>query len=65
MDFDKCVEVVKNLKKKPNDDELLELYALYKQALFGDNTTVKPGLIDFKGCAKWNAWTKKKGCCKF
>ena len=31
-----AAENVKNLKEKPNEDELLEIYALYKQAEFGD-----------------------------
>jgi diazepam-binding inhibitor (GABA receptor modulating acyl-CoA-binding protein) len=27
----------------------------------GDNTTAKPGMLDFKGKAKWEAWTANKG----
>jgi len=52
---------VKNLKTKPNNDELLKLYGLFKQATVGDNTTEKPGVFDFKGKAKWEAWDKLKG----
>ena len=55
---------MKNLAKKPSDDELLELYSLYKQATMGDNNTDKPGFLDFKGKAKWEAWNKKKGTSK-
>ena len=36
-EFDKAAEEVKNLKKKPADDELLKLYGLFKR---------KYGLID-------------------
>ena len=61
MSFDKAAEEVKNLAAKPSDNELLELYSLYKQATVGDNNTDKPGFLDFKGKAKWEAWSKKKG----
>lgn len=43
------------------NEEKLELYALFKQAKFGDNTTAKPNIFDPKGRAKWDAWEKKKG----
>ncbi|VBB27169.1 unnamed protein product [Acanthocheilonema viteae] len=51
MDFDEAVAKVKKLKRRPTDDELLELYGLYKQAIMGDNTSSKPW-IDFKARAK-------------
>jgi len=38
------------------DDEKLYLYSRFKQANFGNNTTAKPGFLDFKGKAKWEAW---------
>uniref|UniRef100_A0A023F947 Putative acyl-coa binding protein n=1 Tax=Triatoma infestans TaxID=30076 RepID=A0A023F947_TRIIF len=59
--FLKAVEDVKNLENTPNDEELLEIYALYKQATIGDCNTSKPGMFDFKGKAKWEAWNGKKG----
>nr|CAD7602760.1 unnamed protein product [Timema genevievae] len=59
--FNKAAEDVKNLTKRPSDGELLELYSLFKQATVGDNDTPKPGLLDLKGKAKWEAWTGKKG----
>lgn len=37
--FNAAAEKVKSLTKRPTDQELLELYALFKQASFGDNTT--------------------------
>lgn len=52
---------VSNLAKRPNDDELLKLYGLYKQATVGDNTTAKPGVFDLKGKYKWQAWEDLKG----
>ncbi|CAH2447036.1 Acyl-CoA-binding protein [Komagataella phaffii CBS 7435] len=61
QEFNDKAEAVKNLKTKPNNDELLKLYGLFKQATVGDNTTEKPGVFDFKGKAKWEAWDKLKG----
>lgn len=54
-------EAVNKLPTRPSDDELLELYGLYKQATVGDNETEKPGMFDFKGKYKWEAWNKLKG----
>ncbi|KDR20995.1 Acyl-CoA-binding protein-like protein, partial [Zootermopsis nevadensis] len=60
--FIKAAEDVKTLKTSPNEDELLELYSLYKQGSIGDVNTPRPGgLLDFKGKAKWDAWNRKKG----
>ena len=39
---------MKNLKSRPSDDELLNLYGLYKQATVGDVTGDAPGLLDVK-----------------
>ncbi|XP_012229297.2 acyl-CoA-binding protein homolog isoform X1 [Linepithema humile] len=59
--FEAAAEAIKTLTKRPSDEELLELYALFKQAIVGDNNTSKPGMLDLKGKAKWEAWNKKKG----
>ncbi|KAE9553128.1 hypothetical protein FO519_003645 [Halicephalobus sp. NKZ332] len=61
MAFEEAADKVKKLKTSPNNDELLELYALYKQGTVGDNNTAKPGMLDMKGKAKWSAWDGKKG----
>ncbi|XP_075037319.1 acyl-CoA-binding protein isoform X2 [Mixophyes fleayi] len=60
-DFDKAAAEVKQLKTSPSDQEMLDLYALYKQATVGDVNTDRPGFMDFKGKAKWDAWSGKKG----
>jgi acyl-CoA-binding protein len=52
---------VKQLKQTPDASELLELYALFKQATVGDVTGDRPGMLDFKGRAKYDAWAGKKG----
>jgi acyl-CoA-binding protein len=55
---------VKQLSKSPSTDDLLELYALYKQATAGDVSGSRPGMLDMKGRAKYDAWAKKKGTSK-
>lgn len=60
-DFDKAAAEVKQLKSAPTDQEMLEVYALFKQATVGDVNTERPGFMDFKGKAKWDAWSGKKG----
>ena len=45
-DFEQAAEKVKNLKEKPSDEDLLEIYALFKQATVGDINT--GNLILFK-----------------
>ena len=59
--FEDAQKRVKTLSKAPGTDELLELYALFKQATAGDATGSRPGMMDFKGRAKFDAWTGKKG----
>ncbi|XP_064648098.1 acyl-CoA-binding protein-like [Lineus longissimus] len=61
LDFEKAVEDVNNLGKKPQDEELLELYSFYKQATMGDVTTERPMFLDFKGRKKWDSWYEKRG----
>ncbi|KAA0202931.1 hypothetical protein HAZT_HAZT005532 [Hyalella azteca] len=91
MLFQEAAEKVKKLAKQPTDDELKEIYGLYKQATIGDiNTGLtlgglsspiggrfhkltyiiylliigRPGMLDFKGKAKWDSWESKKGMTK-
>jgi diazepam-binding inhibitor (GABA receptor modulating acyl-CoA-binding protein) len=62
--FETAAKEIKDSAKanvKMTDDELLQIYSLYKQGTVGDNNTDKPGMLDFKGKAKWEAWTKIKG----
>ena len=46
------------------NDVLLDLYALYKQATVGNATGDRPGMLDVKGRAKYDAWAKRKGMSK-
>ncbi|HEY1585653.1 MAG TPA: acyl-CoA-binding protein [Polyangia bacterium] len=52
---------VKALTQAPSTSELLELYALYKQGSAGDVDGKRPGMLDIKGRAKFDAWNGKKG----
>jgi diazepam-binding inhibitor (GABA receptor modulator, acyl-CoA-binding protein) len=59
--FDAAVNRSKELTKRPSNEELLSLYALYKQATEGDVTGERPGGFDFKAIAKYDAWAELKG----
>ena len=52
---------VETLKVKPSNEELLQLYSLYKQGSEGDTTNDAPTGFDFRAAAKHNAWIKHKG----
>ncbi|OWZ24476.1 Protein ACBP-1 [Phytophthora megakarya] len=60
-DFEAAAAAAKTFTKPNTNEEKLALYAYYKQATVGDNTTPAPGMFDLKGKAKWNAWNEKKG----
>ena len=62
--FTSAAENVKNLTKRPTNEELLNLYGLFKQSTVGDNNTSRPGLLDIKGKAKWDNWSSLKGTSK-
>jgi diazepam-binding inhibitor (GABA receptor modulator, acyl-CoA-binding protein) len=63
-DFVAAQARVKTLRSTPAPDELLELYALYKQATAGDVQGERPGVLDFKGRAKYDAWSERRGTSK-
>lgn len=52
---------VKSLSERPDNQTLLQLYALYKQATEGDAHGERPGMMDFVNRAKFDAWAKLKG----
>ncbi|XP_027027057.1 acyl-CoA-binding protein homolog isoform X6 [Tachysurus fulvidraco] len=60
-EFEKIAADVKQVKSRPSDQELLDLYGLYKQATVGDINIDKKGTFDMKGKAKWDAWNSRKG----
>ena len=64
QDFDNALKRSKELTKRPSNEELLRLYALYKQATEGDVSGERPGGFDFKAIAKYDAWADVKGASK-
>ncbi|KAK4929983.1 acyl-CoA-binding protein (ACBP)/diazepam binding inhibitor (DBI)/endozepine (EP) [Elasticomyces elasticus] len=58
--FETAVKESKQLEKKPGQDELLSLYAYYKQTLQEPpiHEAPAPGTFDLKGKAKKKAWQK-------
>jgi diazepam-binding inhibitor (GABA receptor modulator, acyl-CoA-binding protein) len=59
--FESAVARSKEFTKRPSNEELLQLYALYKQATEGDVSGERPGGFDFKAIAKFDAWEELKG----
>ena len=58
--FQDAVDRAALLPKQPNHT-LLKLYGLYKQATQGDVTGSRPGALDLRGRAKYDAWASRKG----
>lgn len=59
--FEDAIERSKKLRRRPDNDTLLQMYAFFKQAKDGDVAGDKPGFTDFKGRAKYAAWEELKG----
>jgi carboxylesterase len=59
--FEAAAAQSKTLRKAPDNDTLLMLYALYKQGTSGDVTGARPGVMDVVGRAKYDAWSAKRG----
>jgi len=59
--FEEAQARVKNLSKRPGNDVLLELYALFKQGKEGDVSGKRPSRLKIKDRAKYDAWASKKG----
>ena len=59
--FKQASEDVTKLSEAPDNVAKLKLYALYKQASAGDCTGSRPGMMDFVGRAKFDAWKELEG----
>ena len=59
--FEAAVANSTQLSEKPDNQTLLKIYRLYKQATEGDNSAAKPGFADIVARAKWDAWNALKG----
>lgn len=60
-DFAAAQQRIKTLPSAPPPDKLLELYGLFKQSNQGDVSGKRPGMLDIRGRAKFDAWTSRKG----
>ena len=59
--LEQAAERAKQLSTKPDNEVLLQLYGLYKQATEGDVSGDKPGMFDFVAKAKYEAWESRQG----
>jgi acyl-CoA-binding protein len=59
--FDEAVAASKKLTQRPDNNTLLQLYALYKQGTSGDAGGERPGFGDLIGRAKYDAWSGVAG----
>ena len=59
--FAQAQQDVNGLATRPDNDTMLKLYALYKQATKGDATGEPPGGFDFVARAKFDAWSAMRG----
>jgi len=59
--FEKAAKEVMELPRRPDDQTLLKLYGLYKQATEGNIKGKRPGFTDVKGRAKYDAWSRLRG----
>ncbi|XP_064004250.1 acyl-CoA-binding domain-containing protein 6 isoform X8 [Pogoniulus pusillus] len=54
--FEQAAQRLPALLPAASKEQLLYLYARYKQVKFGTCNTPKPGFFDFEGKQKWEAW---------
>ena len=59
--FEAAQTAARNLRDKPDNDTLLELYSYFKQATEGDVGEARPSAFDFVARAKFDAWAARKG----
>ena len=59
-DFQAALEHSKTLPSQPPAVQL-KLYGLFKQATQGDVQGKRPGVLDLRGRAKYDAWSERVG----
>lgn len=59
--FEQAAAATQKLTSRPDNDTLLQIYALYKQATSGDASGKRPGIFDVVGRTKFDAWAGHKG----
>uniref|UniRef100_A0A4W2ITX6 ACB domain-containing protein n=1 Tax=Bos indicus x Bos taurus TaxID=30522 RepID=A0A4W2ITX6_BOBOX len=58
--FEKAAAQLQGLVQVASREQLLYLYARYKQVQVGNCNTPKPSFFDFEGKQKWEAWKASK-----
>jgi len=59
--FEAAATEVKSLGRRPDNEDMLRLYALYKQGSTGDVSGERPGGFALVERAKYDAWARLKG----
>ena len=59
--FEQAQKDVTTLAERPDNQTMLQLYSLFKQATAGDVSGERPGMMDFINRAKYDSWEKLKG----
>lgn len=59
--FNQAQEDLKYLSERPDNQSLLQLYGLFKQATEGDAQGERPGMMDYINRSKFDAWARQKG----
>ena len=59
--FDTAVAASKTLDERPDNQTLLRIYSLFKQATEGDASGKRLGFTDLVGRAKYDAWASLQG----
>lgn len=61
-EFDQAVAFLPQIiaKNSVSNDDLLYLYARYKQVTVGPCNTKRPGFLEFQAKKKWDAWNLVK-----
>ncbi|KAF6138729.1 hypothetical protein GIB67_040861 [Kingdonia uniflora] len=60
-EFEEYAAKAKTLPATTTNEDMLILYALYKQATVGAVNTGRPGIFSLKERAKWDAWKAVEG----
>jgi len=55
-EFEQAKTKLNSLAEDPGNEAKLKIYALFKQSTAGKVATSRPGMMDFVGRAKWDAW---------
>jgi len=56
--FEIAIQSINNLSTNPSNDNILKIYAFFKQAREGNVSFARPSILNQKGRAKWDAWKK-------